>query len=279
MNQYARHTRTNLLSASSDNARPILTRRDMSRVWWLDARRGRTHRFAPSRAAKHLFAAREAASRAPRIRSEHRCRCSGRACSHWSGAAAAPMEDGWVEYVDPATGHPYLYHAESGESRWVVAKPPGRPRAARTATRTARRTPPPRARGGRAGGVVLLLASSSSSSDERGISDDEFDDPDLEAKFRRMLETPEGREAVDAERARAERLVDRRERELRGGGGGGGRVVAAASCGRSLRDAAPEGAAGVIRWGWNRAAARGRDTGPTARRTAGCAAPHDGSPT
>ena len=37
------------------------------------------------------------------------------------------MEDGWVEYVDPATGHPYLYHAESGESRWVVAKPPAPP--------------------------------------------------------------------------------------------------------------------------------------------------------
>ena len=37
------------------------------------------------------------------------------------------MEDGWVEYVDPASGHPYLYHAESGESRWVVAKPPEAP--------------------------------------------------------------------------------------------------------------------------------------------------------
>ena len=37
------------------------------------------------------------------------------------------MEDGWVEYVDPASGHPYLYHAESGESRWVVAKPPEPP--------------------------------------------------------------------------------------------------------------------------------------------------------
>ena len=37
------------------------------------------------------------------------------------------MEAGWVEYVDPATGHPYLYHAESGESRWAVAKPPEPP--------------------------------------------------------------------------------------------------------------------------------------------------------
>ena len=100
-------------------------------------------------------------------------------------------------------------------------------------------------------------SSSSSSSDERGISDDEFDDPDLEAKFRRMLETPEGREAVDAERARAERLVDRRERERyeawrrrrrRRQSGGGGFLSTLAT----LATLPLKVSFGVIRWGWNR---------------------------
>ena len=39
------------------------------------------------------------------------------------------MDEGRVEYVDPASGHPYIYHAESGESRWVVANPPAAPAA------------------------------------------------------------------------------------------------------------------------------------------------------
>ena len=94
--------------------------------------------------------------------------------------------------------------------------------------------------------VVVLL--------ERRTRHDEFDDPDLEAKFRRMLETPEGREAVDAERARAERLVDRRERERyeawrrrrrRRQTGGGGFLWTLVTLPLKVP-------LGVIRWGWNR---------------------------
>ena len=167
------------------------------------------------------------------------------------------MEDGWVEYVDPATGHPYLYHAESGESRWVVAKPPeppaGSPNGHANGASYAAAAPPEEAAEAEAASSSSS-SSSSSSDDERGISDDEFDDPDLEAKFRRMLETPEGREAVDAERARAERLVDRRERERyeawrrrrrRRQSGGGGFLWTLVTLPLKVP-------LGVIRWGWNR---------------------------
>ena len=152
------------------------------------------------------------------------------------------MEDGWVEYVDPATGHPYLYHAESGESRWVVAKPPeppaGSPNGHANGASYAAAAPHEAADAEAASSSSSSSSSSSDDDDERGISDDEFDDPDLEAKFRRMLETPEGREAVDAERARAERLstgASASATRRGGGGGGGGQAVVAASCGRSLR--------------------------------------------
>ena len=172
------------------------------------------------------------------------------------------MEDGWVEYVDPATGHPYLYHAESGESRWVVAKPPeppaGSPNGHANGASYAAAAPPEEAAEAEAAASSSSSSSSSSSDedDERGISDDEFDDPDLEAKFRRMLETPEGREAVDAERARAERLVDRRERERyeawrrrrRRQSGGGGFLSTLAT----LATLPLKVSFGVIRWGWNR---------------------------
>ena len=166
------------------------------------------------------------------------------------------MEDGWVEYVDPATGHPYLYHAESGESRWVVAKPPeppaGSPNGHANGASYAAAAPHDAAADAEAASSSSA-SSSSSSDDERGISDDEFDDPDLEAKFRRMLETPEGREAVDAERARAERLVDRRERERyeawrrrrRRQSGGGGFLWTLVTLPLKVP-------LGVIRWGWNR---------------------------
>ena len=83
-----------------------------------------------------------------------------------------------------------------------------------------------------------------------------IEDPDLEAKFRRMLATPEGREAVDAERARAERLVDRRERERyeawrrrrRRQSEGGGFLSTLAT----LATLPLKVSFGVIRWGWNR---------------------------
>jgi hypothetical protein len=167
------------------------------------------------------------------------------------------MEDGWVEYVDPATGHPYLYHAESGESRWVVAKPPaapaGSPNGHANGASYAAAAPHDAAADAEAASSSSA-SSSSSSDDERGISDDEFDDPDLEAKFRRMLETPEGRDAVDAERARAERLVDRRERERyeawrrrrrRRQSGGGGFLWTLVTLPLKVP-------LDVIRWGWNR---------------------------
>ena len=112
-------------------------------------------------------------------------------------------EEGWVQYVDPASGHPYLYHAQSGESRWTATKPPDAPPPHDDAA------PPDDA----AAAEASSSSSSSSSDGERGISDDDFEDPDLEDKFLRMLATPEGREAVDAEAARAERLADRRGRE------------------------------------------------------------------
>ena len=100
-------------------------------------------------------------------------------------------------------------------------------------------------------------SSSSDDDDERGISDDEFDDPDLEAKFRRMLETPEGREAVDAEAragravggsARARALRARRRRRRRRQSGGGGFLSTLATL-ATLPLKVPFG---VIRWGWNR---------------------------
>ena len=170
------------------------------------------------------------------------------------------MEDGWVEYVDPATGHPYLYHAESGESRWVVAKPPappaGSPNGHANGASYAAAPHDAAAEGEAASSSSSSSSSSSDDDDERGISDDEFEDPDLEAKFRRMLETPEGREAVDAERARAERLVDRRERERyeawrrrrRRQSGGGGFLSTLAT----LATLPLKVSFGVIRWGWNR---------------------------
>ena len=166
------------------------------------------------------------------------------------------MEDGWVEYVDPASGHPYLYHAESGESRWVVAKPPaapaGSPNGHVNGASYAAAEPHEETEAA-ASSSSSSSSSSSDDDDERGISDDEFDDPDLEAKFRRMLETPEGREAVDAERARAERLVDRRERERyeawrrrrRRQSGGGGFLWTLVTLPLKVP-------LGVIRWGWNR---------------------------
>ena len=89
------------------------------------------------------------------------------------------MEDGWVEYVDPASGHPYLYHAESGESRWVVAKPP---------------EPPPGSPNGHANGASYAAAaphdaaaeaeaaaSSSSSSSSSSSEDDEEEEDDDDA--------------------------------------------------------------------------------------------------
>ena len=168
------------------------------------------------------------------------------------------MEDGWVEYVDPATGHPYLYHAESGESRWVVAKPPEPPAGSPNGHHAngasyAAAAPHDAAADAEAASSSSSSSSSSDDDDARGISDDEFDDPDLEAKFRRMLETPEGREAVDAERARAERLVDRRERERyeawrrrrRRQSGGGGFLWTLVTLPLKVP-------LGVIRWGWNR---------------------------
>ena len=168
------------------------------------------------------------------------------------------MEDGWVEYVDPASGHPYLYHAESGESRWVVAKPPEPPAGSPNghAGNGVNGAPHDAAAEAEAASSSSSSSSSSDDDDERGISDDEFDDPDLEAKFRRMLETPEGREAVDAERARAERLVDRRERERyeawrrrrRRQSGGGGFLSTLAT----LATLPLKVSFGVIRWGWNR---------------------------
>ncbi len=166
------------------------------------------------------------------------------------------MEDGWVEYVDPASGHPYLYHAESGESRWVVAKPPAAPAGSPNGHAVNGVNGAPHDAAADAEAALSSSSSSSSSSDDddaRGISDDEFDDPDLEAKFRRMLETPEGREAVDAERARAERLVDRRERERyeawrrrrRRQSGGGGFLWTLVTLPLKVP-------LGVIRWGWAR---------------------------
>ena len=168
------------------------------------------------------------------------------------------MEDGWVEYVDPASGHPYLYHAESGESRWVVAKPPEPPAGSPNGHHAngasyAAAAPHDAAADAEAASSSSSSSSSSDDDDARGISDDEFDDPDLEAKFRRMLETPEGREAVDAERARAERLVDRRERERyeawrrrrRRQSGGGGFLWTLVTLPLKVP-------LGVIRWGWNR---------------------------
>ena len=169
----------------------------------------------------------------------------------------AAMEDGWVEYVDPASGHPYLYHAESGESRWVVAKPPEPPGSPNGhAVNGTVNGAPHDAAEAEAASSSSSSSSSSDDDDERGISDDEFDDPDLEAKFRRMLETPEGREAVDAERARAERLVDRRERERyeawrrrrRRQSGGGGFLSTLAT----LATLPLKVSFGMVRWGWNR---------------------------
>ena len=165
------------------------------------------------------------------------------------------MEDGWVEYVDPATGHPYLYHAESGESRWVEAAAagargqPGRPRERRVVRRR-------RATAEAEAASSSSSSSSSSDDDERGISDDEFDDPDLEAKFRRMLETPEGREAVRrGARARGAARRPARARAVRrvaAAAAAAAEAVVAVSCRRWRRcDAAPV-PFGVIRWGWNR---------------------------
>ena len=167
------------------------------------------------------------------------------------------MEDGWVEYVDPASGHPHLYHAESGESRWVVAKPPaapaGSPNGHVNGASYAAAEPHEEAEAAASSSSSSSSSSSDDDDDARGISDDEFEDPDLEAKFRRMLATPEGREAVDAERARAERLVDRRERERyeawrrrrRRQSGGGGFLWTRVTLPLKVP-------LGVIRWGWNR---------------------------
>ena len=170
------------------------------------------------------------------------------------------MEDGWVEYVDPASGHPYLYHAESGESRWVVAKPPaapaGSPNGHVNGASYAAAEPHEEAEAAASSSSSASSSASDDDDDARGISDDEFEDPDLEAKFRRMLATPEGRAAVGAEAARAGRVVERRGRERyeawrrrrRRQSGGGGFLSTLAT----LATLPLKVSFGVIRWGWNR---------------------------
>ena len=51
------------------------------------------------------------------------------------------------------------------------------------------------------------------------VGDDDFD-PELDEKFSRMLATPEGQAALEAERTRADRLLEARRREKAAGGEG-----------------------------------------------------------
>ena len=151
----------------------------------------------------------------------------------------AAGREGFVRYVDPSSGHAYFYNPTTHESVWEEVTPTDETLGSgkRSATddfepvwaSTTKMAVDVRVDGGDAdaaqdadddGDDDASSESETSSSDDDDddddddvvVSDDDFD-PELEDKFSKMLATPEGQAAMEAERTRADRLLRARQEE------------------------------------------------------------------
>ena len=156
-----------------------------------------------------------------------------------AGSAPPHLGDGFVKYIDPTSGYAYYHNAATNESVWATEEEAAEPLAKTPSGGDAfepvwEATKDERAVDVDAGGDDDDAAargggddaasdgdaesgddddSDDDSDDDGGAASDDDFDPELDEKFSRMLATPEGQAALEAERTRADRLLEARRRE------------------------------------------------------------------